>query len=252
MLLTKYSASGNDFVLFHTFKKADRSGLARTLCHRNTGVGADGLIVLVPHDDYDFQWEFYNSDGSHAAMCGNGSRAAALYAFRNSLAGAEMTFLTDAGVIGAEVDGLVVKSQLTPPVWEKESFEEEGRSWAKLDTGVPHLVTFSDDLEAAYDKALSRRMRVAHNANVNYVKAENGALTVRTYERGVEDETLACGTGMVACFLKARALGLVGDEARVYPRSGEELTIGLSDGVPFLRGAVTPVLEVSFPLARDL
>lgn len=247
MLLTKYSASGNDFVLFHTFKKADRSQLARILCHRQEGVGADGLIVLVPHDEYDFQWEFYNSDGSHAAMCGNGSRAAALYAFRNGLAGAEMKFLTDAGVIGAEVDGLVVKSQLTPPEWEKESFEEEGRSWAKLDTGVPHLVTLTDDL-GVYDKALSRKMRVEHNANVNYVKAEEGALRVRTYERGVEDETLACGTGMVACFLTARALGLAGEEAKVYPASGEELTLGLSGGVPYLRGAVKPVMELSFSI----
>ena len=68
MLLTKISASGNDFVLFHTFRKADRSQLARTLCHRNTGVGADGLIVLLPHDEYDFQWEFYNSDGSARSM----------------------------------------------------------------------------------------------------------------------------------------------------------------------------------------
>jgi diaminopimelate epimerase len=92
MNVTKYSASGNDFVIFHTFKKEDRSELAKKLCHRQEGVGADGLIVLIPHEIYDFEWQFYNADGSVAAMCGNGSRAAAHYAYSNGLADKEMKF----------------------------------------------------------------------------------------------------------------------------------------------------------------
>ena len=85
MTVAKYSANGNDFVVFHTFVDVDRSDLAKRLCHRQEGVGADGLIVLLPHDTYDFVWQFYNADGSEAAMCGNGSRAAAHYAFSHGL-----------------------------------------------------------------------------------------------------------------------------------------------------------------------
>ena len=114
MMIAKYSASGNDFVLFHSFIARDRSELARTLCDRQNGVGADGLIVLVPHPEYDFEWQFYNSDGSTAEMCGNGSRACAHYAYSNGLAAAKMTFLTLAGVIGAEVEGNMVQSDRTP------------------------------------------------------------------------------------------------------------------------------------------
>jgi len=83
MRVAKYSANGNDFVIFHSDVKEDRSELAKEICHRQDGVGADGLIVILPHSQYDFEWQFYNSDGSHADMCGNGSRACAHYAYIN-------------------------------------------------------------------------------------------------------------------------------------------------------------------------
>ena len=117
MTISKYSANGNDFVIFHTFIKKDRSELAKKICHRQNGIGADGLIVLIPHDKVDFQgnqsnidfeWQFYNSDGSGASMCGNGSRACAHYAFVNELAPKSMKFLTGAGVIGVDVEGNMV------------------------------------------------------------------------------------------------------------------------------------------------
>jgi diaminopimelate epimerase len=127
MVVSKYSASGNDFVIFHTFRKIDRSNLAKILCDRFNGVGADGLIVILPHSEYDFEWQFYNADGSEASMCGNGSRAAAHYAYVNNLADKKMKFLTGAGVIEAEVDGDIVKSQLTPYKFlgEFEDFEKK-------------------------------------------------------------------------------------------------------------------------------
>ena len=95
MTYTKYSASGNDFVIFHTFIEKDYSELAIKLCNRTEGIGSDGLIALVPNSDHDFKWLFYNSDGSDAAMCGNGARACAHYAYSNNLAPADMKFLTD-------------------------------------------------------------------------------------------------------------------------------------------------------------
>jgi diaminopimelate epimerase len=197
MTYAKYSASGNDFVIFHTFIQKDYSSLAIELCNRTSGIGADGLIVLIPHATYDFQWLFYNSDGSVASMCGNGTRACAHYAYSNNLASKTMTFLTGAGAIECTVDNNVVQTQLTVPKIINDNFEEAGFTWFLCDTGVPHLVALVDDLNA-YNKELARNLRIKYNANVNFAKIENKKIYVRTYERGVEDETLACGTGMAA------------------------------------------------------
>ena len=237
MIVTKYSASGNDFVIFHTFKKADRSELAKKLCHRQDGVGADGLIVLVPHESLDFEWEFYNADGSYAAMCGNGSRAAAHYAYTNNLAANKMKFLTGAGVISCEVNGDMVETELTKPELVKDYFVEEGYEWILIDTGVPHLVAIVEDI-TKFDKEIARKMRYKYNANVNFAKFEDGVLKVRTYERGVEDETLACGTGMCASFLSAKNKNFIDNFSKIYPTSGEELEVRFENNTLYFKGKV--------------
>lgn len=244
MQLSKYNASGNDFVIFHTFAKKDYSALAKKLCHRQRGVGADGLIVLVPNAECDFEWLFYNSDGSEASMCGNGSRACAHFAFTNGLAPAKMGFLTKAGKISSFVDGNMVESQLTGVEKLKEAFEEEGRVWHFYDTGVPHLVSIVANLEE-FDKSLAQKMRYKYNANVNFMLLGEDALHVRTYERGVEDETGACGTGVAACFYTANTLGLVAKESLVLPTSGEKLYLRLEDEKLFFKGEVQRVFEVA-------
>ncbi|MDQ1264074.1 MAG: diaminopimelate epimerase [Campylobacterota bacterium] len=240
MVVSKYSANGNDFVIFHTFYKSDRSALAREICHRQNGIGADGLIVLVPHERYDFEWQFYNSDGSEAAMCGNGSRAAAHYAYANGLAGAEMHFLTGAGVIGASVEADMVLSELTPPFMVQEHIEYNGKIWSLVNTGVPHLVHFTQNI-AEFDIAEARELRYKYNANVNIAFVDGENLRVRTYERGVENETLACGTGMAACFYAANEKGLVKDSIEVYPASGETLYLGVNDRTITFKGGVKKV-----------
>lgn len=241
--IAKYCASGNDFVIFHAFHGADRSPLARILCDRQNGIGADGLIVLIPHDSHDFEWEFYNADGSTASMCGNGSRACAHYAHRFGLAGSTMEFLTGAGVIKASVEGDMVQSDLTPPYVINDAIEEHEMRWWLIDTGVPHLVTFDADMEN-FNIAMARELRYKYNANVNIAHVEsNGSIRVRTYERGVEDETLACGTGMAACFYRASIENSVADNARVYPKSGETLYLGLEDGTITFKGEVKGVFE---------
>jgi len=242
MNLTKYSANGNDFVIFHTFKKADRSELAKKLCNRQSGIGADGLIVLVPHDKLDYEWEFYNSDGSLADMCGNGSRATAHYAVQNGLAGSKHSFLSGAGEIKCDVDGDFVEVELTKPKELKQKFFDEGREWYFFDTGVPHLVTFVDDLDE-YSKELASIMRYRYDANVNFCKVDGDVLKVRTYERGVEDETLACGTGMGASFYSAYLTKNAKEITKVYPTSGEELTLSFKDGSIFFKGKVQRVFE---------
>ena len=237
MMLAKYSANGNDFVIFHALEKKDRSAMAVELCNRQDGIGADGLIVIIPHVDYDFEWQFYNSDGSTAEMCGNGSRACAHYAFKHGLAPKNMSFLTEAGVINAEVDGDMVLSELTPPKIIDKNIEFNTKSWWLLDTGVPHLVSFTQNIEE-FDIEEARELRYKYNANVNIAFVDGQNLRVRTYERGVEDETLACGTGMAACFYRALQEGLVQNNIEVYPTSGETLYLGMNDRTITFRGEV--------------
>ncbi|HEX5329100.1 diaminopimelate epimerase [Sulfuricurvum sp.] len=241
--IAKYCASGNDFVIFHAFEKADRSGLARELCDRQNGIGADGLIVLVPHESHDFEWEFYNADGSTASMCGNGSRACAHYAHRFALAGEKMEFLTGAGVIKASVEGDMVQSDLTPPVIINQAIVESGMKWWLIDTGVPHLITFDADIEH-FNIDMARTLRHRYNANVNIASINlDGTMKVRTYERGVEDETLACGTGMAASFYRALQERLVEENTKVFPKSGETLYLGFEEGVITFKGEVKGVFE---------
>ena len=241
MTYTKYSASGNDFVITHSFIEKDYTNDAIKLCNRTEGIGADGFVVIVPSSEADFKWLFYNSDGSDAAMCGNATRAVSHYAFTNNLvSSSEMKFLTGAGLIKSSVEGNIVETQLTAPIVVKEEFIEDGFTWYLVDTGVPHLVTIVDDLEL-YNHDLCAKMRYKYNTNVNFAKIEDGIIKVRTYERGVEGETLACGTGMAACFLRANDLRLVVDSTFVYPKSGEQLTLSKKDGTIYFKGAVKKV-----------
>ncbi len=250
MRVVKYSANGNDFVIFHANKKEERYDLARELCHRQKGIGADGLIVAVPHAEYNFEWEFYNSDGSHADMCGNGSRACAHYAYNNNLAPAVMNFLTGAGVIHAEVTdntpkiGMVL-SELTSPKIINNSIEFNGHSWWLVNTGVPHLVRFTDN-SSAFDIEEARELRYIYNANVNVMYVEDGNLYVRTYERGVEDETLACGTGMAACFYRAYKESRVQNNIEVYPASGDTLYLGMNERTITFKGWVKKIFETEW------
>ena len=246
MTYTKYSASGNDFVITHSFIEKDYTNDAIKLCNRTEGIGADGFVVIVPSSEADFKWLFYNSDGSDAAMCGNATRAVSHYAFTNNLvSSSEMKFLTGAGLIKSSVEGNIVETQLTAPKVVKEEFTEDGFTWYLVDTGVPHLVTIVDDLEL-YNHDLCAKMRYKYNTNVNFAKIEDGIIKVRTYERGVEGETLACGTGMAACFLRANDLKLVDSNTFVYPKSGEQLTLSKKDGIIYFKGAVKKVFVTTF------
>ena len=242
MQIAKYSANGNDFVIFSSEKRENRAELAKILCHRQEGIGADGLIVVVPHEVYDFEWEFYNADGSHADMCGNGSRACAHFAFNNGFAKEEMSFLTGAGVIHArvrensETSGMVL-SELTPPEIIDTTIEHNGESWWLINTGVPHLVAIRESVEK-FDIAEARELRHKYNANVNICALDGENLRVRTYERGVEDETLACGTGMAACFYRALQEKRVKESIEVYPTSGETLYLGVNERTITFEGRV--------------
>ncbi|GMB96741.1 diaminopimelate epimerase [Helicobacter sp. NHP22-001] len=247
MHLEKYCASGNDFLITHHLKPANRQALAKELCNRHYGFGADGLVILLPHPKHAYTWEFYNADGSLANMCGNASRCVGLYAYLQGLAPKKHCFLSKAGVISLEVleiteTGGVVQSNLGTPKW-LESLEIEGQEWALINSGVPHLVHFVDSLnEIPQTKTPTMQtLRQRFNANVNYAYLESlEKIHLATYERGVEDITLACGTGMAAVFFVAQQKGAK-PKAQCIPLSGEILTLGLENNEVLFSGAVKRV-----------
>jgi len=249
MFVTKYSASGNDFVILHSFKKKDRSELARKLCNRHEGIGADGMVVVLPHSQYDFEWEFYNSDGSIALMCGNASRAVAHYAVSQDLADATMQFLTGAGVIKASVEKDFVTSNFPLAKVIEIAIQEGTQQWSLIDTGVPHLVSFVESIEN-FNLKQAKALREKYNANVNIWTSSGDEIFVRTYERGVEDETLACGTGMAACFLQGIAMNKIPTKIAAIPKSGQKLYFEFNGGAIRFGGKVkalfTTVVDKDF------
>jgi diaminopimelate epimerase len=241
----KMNGTGNDFILVdnrqNLVPQEVMSLLARAVCARGRSVGADGLILLRGSDrvdkglgKVDFTWDFYNADGSSAEMCGNGGRCAARFAHDQGLAGDSMVFDTLAGPIRAWVDGAMVKLEMVRPNGAFQGLELEVAGQTVLlegvNTGVPHAVLRVDDIEAAPVRELGRLLRFHEHfapagSNVNFAALAGGELMVRTYERGVEDETLACGTGAVAAALTAgRGLGLA-SPVTVRVRSGETLKV---------------------------
>ncbi|BEG57744.1 Diaminopimelate epimerase DapF [Helicobacter sp. NHP21005] len=247
MHLEKYCASGNDFLITHHFKPSNRQALAKELCNRHYGFGADGLVILLPHPQHAYTWEFYNADGSLANMCGNASRCVGLYAYLQGLAPKKHSFLSGAGVIALEVlevaqSGGVVQSNLGSPKW-LDTLDIEGQEWVLINSGVPHLVHFVEHL-SEIPKAKTPQMqalRQQFNANVNvaYIK-DPQTIHLATYERGVEDITLACGTGMGAVFFAALKRG-VENTAHCIPPSGEVLSLSLEGTSVLFSGAVKRV-----------
>ncbi|MDF1577207.1 MAG: diaminopimelate epimerase [Desulfobulbales bacterium] len=246
---TKMSGTGNDFIIIDNrdrrIEKSRMAGLAARICRRRFSVGADGLILLEESDRADFRWQFYNGDGSEAEMCGNGARCAARYAYSRGIAPARMHFETIAGLIEAQMVGDSVKIRLTPPtdILLSRSVEFGGseKKVHSINTGVPHAVHFVEDNGNIPVREWGKHIRYHKlfepaGTNVNFVQMPENELYVRTYERGVEDETMACGTGAVASAIIAALHGHVTSPVRVRTSGGDVLTIHFSlielDGPP--------------------
>jgi len=235
----KMSGSGNDFILIdnrnNILPDIPLTDFIRNVCRRKMSAGADGIILIESAADLDFQWQFYNSDGSRAEMCGNGARCAARYAHLNGIAGSEMAFGTDAGPLQATVNGDRVRVRMTPPRDYRPVFNltvgSQTVAMSAINTGVPHVVIAVDDIESVPVVELGRQIRrhpefSPAGTNVNFTCTQGrGRMAIRTYERGVEDETLACGTGAVAGAL-AHALQTGADSpVDMLTKSGGRLTI---------------------------
>ncbi len=234
--------SGNDFIIIdnrhETFPEQKRPLLVTRLCRRNIGIGADGLFLIEndPDPGVDFLWRFYNADGSEAEMCGNGGRCVARFATLNEIASNKMIFRTLAGLIRAQVDGERVRLEMTTPFGLRQGIhlncDGEPEIVDFINTGVPHVV-INVDHDLAFLAINERGARIRYHrefapagTNVNFIEVLNEQrLSIRTYERGVENETLACGTGSVAAALLASKNGVVRSPTEVLTRAGESLLV---------------------------
>ncbi len=236
---SKMSGTGNDFIIIDNRDRlVEDDGLTefiRNICRRKMSVGADGLILIESSDKADFRWRFFNSDGSLAEMCGNGARCAAQFAYLNGIAGENLSFETEAGIINGQVKGGAAKVKIPDPADLHLDYtvdlEYGPLTVSSVNTGVPHVVVMKDSVEEVDVFGLGREIRY-HEAfapagtNVNFIcQQKPGQLAIRTYERGVEDETLACGTGSIASALIASCKTDWTSPISLVTRSGESVTI---------------------------
>lgn len=236
----KMSGTGNDFIIIdnreNIIPEEEQVGFAIKVCRRMFSVGADGLILIENAEGVDFRWRFYNADGSAAEMCGNGSRCAARFAYRHGIAGKTMRFETMAGIIEAEITETKedVRILMTPPCDYRFNLEISLDGTAHevsfVNTGVPHAVIFVDKDDIPVKK-WGRKVRFHElfqpaGANANFVRLLDGTtILARTYERGVEDETMACGTGAVASAIMASIHKGLASPIEVQTSGGDRLTI---------------------------
>jgi diaminopimelate epimerase len=235
----KMSGSGNDFIIVDNRNKivdeTDLQNFIAKVCRRKMSVGADGFILVENTDTADFKWRFYNSDGSIAEMCGNGARCVARYAYLNGIAGPDMSFETQAGIIQAQVVGDCVKVKMTDPVDLKMDYllelKNASLSISSVNTGVPHVVIVTDSIGTVEVVEVGREIRfndrfAPAGTNVNFVShLKDNIIAIRTYERGVEDETLACGTGAIAAAVVMACKKNLTSPVTVQTRGGGYLNI---------------------------
>jgi diaminopimelate epimerase len=219
----KYQGTGNDFIIINstTSKIELTQQQIAQLCNRRFGIGADGFIIIENADDYDFFMRYFNSDGVEATMCGNGGRCAVKFANENGIASSKMKFLAaDGEHYGEIVDDSVVISMRD--VVSIKKFDDG----YFLDTGSPHFVKIVDNISeidvADEGLRISNENRFApQRTNVNFVNISNDEIRIATFERGVEDETLACGTGAVASAIALyKANVLVNTPIRIIAKGG--------------------------------
>jgi diaminopimelate epimerase len=254
----KMSASGNDFIVVDNRDgrvnkiSPDLAEFAGKVCRAHHSVGADGVILIEDSKEHDFSWRFFNADGSEAEMCGNGGRCAARFAFSRGIAKESMAFETIAGVIKAHVHGSRVKLQLTTPFDLKLDYpiglEDKEIFLSSVNTGVPHAVLIVDDVDHMPVEELGRLVRY-HKAfgekgtNVDFVEIiDRKKLKVRTYERGVEGETYACGTGAVAVGFILRQKTLIETPVNIVTKGGEILKVHVNEEV-YLEGNTRLIYE---------
>lgn len=203
----KYQGTGNDFIIIdgRELQVDDfTQKVVSYLCDRKFGVGADGLMLLLDNKDYDFEMKYYNSDGNEGTMCGNGGRCIVAFAKQLGIIENTADFLAIDGVHEATIDE---ENEVRLKMSDVIAVEDDDKKYF-LDTGSPHYVVFMDDIDKFNVYKEGKKIRnnsrfKKEGTNVNFAQVSNSEIFVRTYERGVEDETLSCGTGAVATAISA-------------------------------------------------
>jgi diaminopimelate epimerase len=201
IVFNKYQGAGNDFIIIDNRKSIfnpEDSTLINKLCDRRFGIGADGLILISESSQYDFEMKYFNSDGFEGTMCGNGGRCSADFVIRAGIAGKKMIFKTIDGVHRASSEDGIIRLQMNDV---KEPLIIDGSYF--INTGSPHYVIFRENVNLIDVYKEGKELRWSDEfapggTNVNFVETEKNGIYVRTFERGVEDETLSCGTGVTA------------------------------------------------------
>ncbi len=236
---SKLSGAGNDFVVIDNRKNVIPNNLTKfieKICARRVSVGADGVLLVENSDVADFKMRYFNSDGSEAETCGNGARCIAKFAYDEGIVKSDkMTFETKAGIYNAEIIGKNVKIKMGDTVDMRLNFPIKLSNGtftvSSANSGVPHVVFLVDDIEKVDVIKLGRETRYHEDfapkgTNVNFIKVKDkNNIDIRTYERGVEDETLACGTGSIASAIVASALGFAESPVMMHTWGGFKLKI---------------------------
>jgi len=251
----KYHGTGNDFILLMGSEELEmpEEAIIHHACTRHTGIGADGLIVLWASDEADFRVDYYNSDGKLGSLCGNGSRCAVHFAHSHALfSGNSCSFTAADGIHHAVVDE---KGWVRVEFLDVESGTLENGG-CFYNTGSPHLVLETDDIEQIPVQQLGAALRYGAyeprgGSNINWVERKENTFSMRTYERGVEAETLSCGTGAVAVALYLHSRYGISSPVRLQARGGvlEVFFVALDSGYTdiALKGPATPVYEGIWP-----
>lgn len=253
IFFTKMSGAGNDFIFFDKNQNPDLNllpGTIKKLCDRRNGIGADGVIEISNHAQYDFEMSYYNADGSTVSLCANGARCAIWFASKSGRFNDGKTKFTSAGkeYSGEVIADELIKFNLNPP--SKIKFNFKIKAFGQMikanyaDTGSPHVVInisdiqkkpsvpniFFDDIKEVPVYQLGKEIRY-HNdfapegTNVNFVKVVNNEILIRTYERGVENETLACGTGSVAAAIICSITDKLNPPITLKTYGGDKLSV---------------------------
>ncbi|MFH1612368.1 MAG: diaminopimelate epimerase [bacterium] len=232
---TKMSGTGNDFIIFDNRKKIKKlidASFIKKLCERKRGIGADGIILLEKTKTDEFKMRIFNPDGNEVEMCGNGARCFVFWLKKNLLIKDKVSFVTKAGILQAEIKNKLIKLKMTSPqniIPEIKLKKDLKVSF--VNTGVPHTVILTNNLQETNVIELGKFVRYhqkfqPNGTNVNFITVKDEhTLYIRTYERGVENETLSCGTGIVASVIISDVLKYINSPVKVHTFGGDILKV---------------------------
>jgi diaminopimelate epimerase len=251
IVFNKYQGTGNDFIIIDNRTEIINPGdsaLINRLCDRRFGIGADGLILISASHQYDFDMKYYNSDGFESTMCGNGGRCSSAYAIKEKIAGNNLIFKAIDGVHKAVMEGDIIRLQMND-VHEPRLIN--GNYF--INTGSPHCVSFRTEINKIDVNSEGKTIRWSEDyapagTNVNFVEVREKGIYVRTYERGVEEETLSCGTGVTASAIASVLAGQIDTNPVSVITKGGNLSVSFKiDGKSitdiWLSGPATFVFE---------